>query len=376
MTSPRHRLAVAVGAIASMLAISTSPALAVTTAATAGSSPQRAIEVQLQSVENGGNTRTYIASVLDDQGSAIANVDLDLGGLSADPDLRIPTIQMTASDPPTAYQANVTIPADGDWVIVVRVHTPTQLVQLFTDHIEGTGTAAAHHGGALDASRRAVLAADPTFFQRYNPAVGNGSLPAATAEAATTPVLVSTSHHDGRGTDEVGSLGLDAVGVVAMLVHSIGALAWMIAILGLVVANRVGPGLGRNELFDLIARRYRLLAGGGLLVVAVTGAINVQKSSAGLTHPSELVQTNIGMAYLALFGFKMALYGASLMTTYRIDRILQEPSRLSCTPTGSIMTMVGVNRAKAFRLAETNALLGGAILVSVALLGQLHHVLH
>ncbi len=368
----RHRSLWSTGAL--VLATTASLTFGHGSAANAAETPaHRAVQVELQSIDYGGDKRTYIAAVFDETHHEIANADLDLGGLSADPDLRVPTVAMKRTGNDQTYRALVSIPADGDWVIVIRVHAPTQLVQLFTDHIEGTGTAASHHGSALDPSRRAVLAADPTFFQRYNPSVGTGTL---TNTGQTTPA--QSLHHDGSSVTEASSTSLDPVGIVAMTAHSAGALAWMIAILGLVIANRVGPGLGRNELFDLISARYRLLAGGGLLVLAITGMINVQKNTPGLTNPRALMQTNLGTAYVALFGFKMVLFVASLITTHRIDRLLtyDTPSSISVVVNGSITTARSENKVKAFRLAETNALLGGAILLSVALLGQIHHVLH
>lgn len=335
----------------------------------------RAVQVQLQSIETSRNTRTYIASVLDETTQPLLNADLDIGGLSADPDVRVPTVPMKLSPKDQTYRAQVTIPADGDWVMVIRVHAPTQLVQLFTDHIEGTGTEASHHGDALDPSRRAVLAADPTFFQRYNPSVGTGSLSKTSAISADSSL---SSHHNETTLVDPSPVSLDPVGLVAMVAHSAGALAWMIAILGLVIANRVGPGLGRNEIFDLISTRYRLLAGGGLLVLAITGTINIQRSSAGLTNPRALLQTNLGTAYVAIFGFKMVLYVASLITTQRIDRLLRHDETVSTSVVmnGAVTTITSQRKAKVFRLAETNVLLGGAILLSVAMLSQIHHLLH
>ncbi len=332
-------------------------------------------KVQLHSIEVRGATRTYVATVLDHQGRFVPGVDLDLGALGADPDLRVATTPMAYSTADESYRATVTFPQNGDWVIVVRVHAPSQLVELFTEAITTAPATGDTHSSA-GFSRAAVLRSDPTFFDRYNPTKGMGADNHAEQPASIAP---TDSLHSEITTP---SARFDPVALVAMLAHSAGAVAWLIAVVGLVVANRVGPGAARNQLIRFIASRYRLLAGGGLLVVVTTGLMNVDKNSIGIMHPRAAINTNLGIAYLALFGFKMALVVASIVTTYRIDQLLvQEPNGLDESrrkwPVGASASgtmLVAYDRV--LRLAERNALLGGAILASVAGLSQIHHTFH
>ena len=328
-------------------------------------SPQRAQSVSLESIEGQGGRRTYIASVFDSEGQLIGNADLDLGALGSDPDLRVPTVAMPMSAD-KSYRVNVVIPANGDWVVVVRVHSPTQLVELFTDKVDDSSAADLGHS-ASSFSRAAVVKADPTFFERYSLSQGStvGDLHTAGVESASTLHVGETSR------------ALDPTGVISMLAHSAGAIAWLLAVLGLVVANRVGPGVARNELLNFVAVRYRLLAGGGLLVLLVTGLINIDRSSNGLLHPRTLLDSNLGTLYLAVFCFKLVLFAASLVTTRRIDRIVNSSDGGFTVATNRTAGSVDVAKHTILlRLAETNLMLGASILVAITLLGQLHQALH
>jgi hypothetical protein len=152
-------------------AVAAGPASAATqpATATAPTAPVKVTGVKLTTGTGSGSTRTYEATVFDSTGAPVANADLDLGGLGADPDLRVPTTPMKATATPGTYAATVTYPADGDWVLVVRVHRPSQDVELFSENIVGAGAAPSHHDLSASPSRRAVIAADPTFYQRYDP---------------------------------------------------------------------------------------------------------------------------------------------------------------------------------------------------------------
>jgi hypothetical protein len=333
---------------------------------------QKVMTVRLTKGDGVGAQRTYEAEVLDGTGNLIPNATLDIGGLADNPDLRVPTIAMKATvADPNHYRATVTFPADGDWVLVVRVHKPTQAVELFTEAITGTGqTGNAGHANPSP-SRRAVINADPTFFDRYSPGGVKTGLEAGTSVA-----------HSGAAvdqTDEAFSIGTPIIA----LVHSFGALAWIVAVLGLVLANRIGSGAARTEITKFIARRYRLLAGGGLVAVVLTGPYMVIEASAGLNHPTELLQSNLGTAYLAIFACKLVLVGGSLLTTWRIQKCLPTTEQFrkhgALASVGSManddMSAYHPTTARAFRLAEANAQIGAVILGCVVLLGQLHHVL-
>lgn len=313
---------------------------------------------------------TYEVLLADEKGVSIERADLDLGGLGADPDLRVPTTTMHAVG--SGYQVTVRFPADGDWVLVVRVHSPLSRVELFTTKVEGTGGAAGGHGSSATPSRRALLAQDPTFYDRYTPG-------GYRADAGQKP-----SSHFAADEHPSAVEALDPVGVAAMLAHSIGAAAWIFAVLGLALAGRLGHGSGRRAVVEFITARYQLLAGGGLAVVTFTGLENVQRSSSGLLHPAGLLSSRLGSAYLAVFVFKMLIVGASMVTTWRIGRLLLPASRhqaqqVRLASVGAMVNddpPVGVGAGQLFRLAEMNAIFAGAIVIAVSILSQLHHVLH
>ncbi len=324
--------------------------------------------VRLREVQSQGATHTYEVLLDDEKGTSIPDADLDLGGLGADPDLRVPTTPLRSDG--MGYQATVRFPADGDWVLVVRVHSPVNRVDLFTTKIDGTGAVAGAHGSSASPSRRAMLAQDPTFFDRYTPA-------GYRADTGTAPTSHLASEQHVAAVER-----LDPVGLGSMLAHSLGAAAWIFAVLGLALAGRLGHGSGRRAVVEFISARYRLLAGGGLAVATFSGLENVQRSSAGLLHPSQLLASRLGSAYLAVFVFKMLIVMASMVTTWRIAGLLS-PSPVRRTREvrlASVGAMVNddppVGGGELFRLAEINAVFAGAIIVAVTVLSQLHHVLH
>jgi hypothetical protein len=336
----------------------------------------KVMTVRLTKGDGSGAKRTYRAEVLDGLGQPIKNATLDIGGLADDPDLRIPTTKMAAvTATPERYTASLTFPSDGNWVLVVRVHTPSQAVELFTETVTGTGQIRGSSHDNPSPSRRAVLNADPTFFDRYSPA-------GSTSGAASTDTA-----HDFVSTGVSGLHESDSFDVqtpIIALLHSIGSLAWIFAVLGLVLANRIGSGAARTEITSFIARRYRLLAGGGLAAVTITGPYMVARASAGLGRPTELLHSSLGTAYLAIFAFKLVLVAGSFVTTWRIQQALPTTEQFAkhqkLASVGSManddMSAYHPTTARAFRLAEANAQIGAMILGCVVLLGQLHHVLH
>ena len=63
-------------------------------------------------------------------------------------------------------------------------------------------------------------------------------------------------------------------------------------------------------------------------------------ASAGLRHPSQLLNTRLGTAYVAVFALKMVLVLGSLITTWRLGRLLPTPARLLATPRVSVSSKV------------------------------------
>lgn len=362
-----------------------------------GPSSPRVKRVALTVGSGTGAARSYTATVLDAENKPIPGATLDIGGLGANPDVRVKTTKMVARpDNPTAYTATIEYPSDGDFVLVVRVHTPSSAVELFTERIDGVGAGPDH--GDLTPSRAAVLKADPTFYKRYDPMVANSG----GAGGAALSNNVAGSGTDGHGTSAhahpsqnvfVGSNG-DGIGttsthafdpnkVLTNILHSAGAAAWILAVLGLVFANRLGPGVARSALTELVSRNYALLAGLGLLTVTLTGASKTFTSSAGLTNPIGLLQSSVGTAYLAVFAFKICLALGSIALSWKIGQLLPTGHQIRAQRT---LLSVGAHAntdlsafgqsIRAYRLAETNAMLGGLIVVCVAVLEQLHFALH
>ncbi len=331
----------------------------------------------LREVAGGGGERTYEADLRID-GVPVTGADLDIGGLGDDPDLRVPTQKMAPSG--SAYRATLRFSSGGDWVLVVRAHAPVQIVELFTVKVDGIPLAD-HAAAAASPSRRALQRLDP----------------AAPSHAESTEAASEHGAVVAAGLPR--TFDLEASLIRAL--HSLGAVAWLVSVLGLVLANRLGPGWGRDQLTSFIGQRYTMLAGLGLGVVVFTGLINMQRSSAGLLHPTELLRSGLGTAYLCVFAAKMVAVGASLLTSARIGRILAHrglesrgstkvgtPSAFAVTafPAGAMPgtatpsvappTMTPSSQAQLFRLAETNVAIGAFILVAVAILGQLHQLLH
>ena len=329
--------------------------------------------VHLTPVDIAGNKHTYEAEVFDAGGTALVGATLDIGGLGDDPDLRAVTTPMIATAANrTQYRATLAFPADGDWMLVVRVHTPSEKVELITTRITGAGARPSHHDLSANPSRRAVLRDDPTFFARYDPA---NTTTSGGATVADNPV--SHAHLDTIGAVSVRDT-LDPGVLAFSLLHGLGAIAWIVSVGGLVLANRVGPGDGRNHLYGFIADRYLLLAGGGLLTVVLSGLQLAQHASAGLTDPRALLRSGIGTAYLAVFAFKMALAAASIATSLRIGRMLpSQVQRLRSARLASVGAMADDGPPPhVLTLAEANAVFAVLIVVSVTALNQLHHVLH
>ena len=120
-----------------------------------------------------GGTRVYEARVVDGAGRALANASLDISALTSNPDDRVPTtIMKPLPDDPTRYQATVTFPVSGDWVLTVRVHKPIDFVHLGYERVSDTAVPAPSH--ALTPSRVGLANIAPDFGLRYDPVIGIG----------------------------------------------------------------------------------------------------------------------------------------------------------------------------------------------------------
>jgi hypothetical protein len=344
-------------------------------ATTIASVSQTVTGVRLAPVTSTGSKHTYEVLLSDRSGIPVDGAELDLGALQADPDIRVPTTPMTPAGTPGAYRVTVAFPANGDWMLVVRVHAPSKAVELFTETITGAGAVPSHAETANSPSRRALRAADPTFNARYNPSsVG-------TTDTHEIPTVASSMFGAGKIHNE-SSHGFDLSTTIIVLTHSAAAAAWVLAVLGLVFANRLKATNAQNTVLQYIAHRYTRLAGGGLAVVAVTGVMVSLKASAGLAHPTQLATTNLGIGYLAVFGLKMVLVAGGIITSWRIGTLMPTTRQFSLrNRLASAGAMANEdpdsipNVRTIFRLAETNLVLAVAIIGCVGVLGQLHHAM-
>ena len=366
-----RRLLGVMGAAAAVVVLST-------TAARAAEAPVTVTGVRLETSHDAAGNYTYTATVVDANGTAVQGASLDIGGLAADPDIRLPTTDMTVTKDPKQYSATVRFPAKGDWMLVVRVHEPTQLVDVFTERIDAAPIAGSHHDLASNPAKRAVLANDPTFYDRYDPynpvpGMSTGSL--GSTEAGTDP-----GHAHGAGVvagEATVAHGFDFSVTALVVLHSAAAVAWLLSVGILALANRFGPGSGRNEAIHFVSQRYRLLAGGGMLAAVLTGVVMAQKASAGVLHPTRLLASPLGTAYLAVFAVKMLLVAVSFVTTLRLGRILAPRSALVRRPVLASLGAAaddGPDR-RVLVLAELNLVSAALIMACVAVLGQLHHAL-
>ena len=159
--------------------------------ATAAEAPVVVTNVRLESEQGAAGTYTYTATVFDSTGAAVRGASLDLGGLAADPDIRLTTTVMKSSSAdPTRYAATVQFPSRDDWMLVVRVHEPSQYVDVFTATITDAPEPISHHDLSANPAKRAVIAADPTFYSRYDPALANAGAPPAVTDVTDRKSVV------------------------------------------------------------------------------------------------------------------------------------------------------------------------------------------
>ena len=348
--------------------------------ARAAEAPVVVTNVRLESEQRAAGTYTYTATVFDSTGAAVRGASLDIGGLAADPDIRLTTTVMkSSSTDPTRYEATVQFPSRDDWMLVVRVHEPAQYVDVFTATITDAPEPISHHDLSANPAKRAVIAADPTFYSRYDPALVNAGAPRAITDVTVGDLTTADHAHDGTlvASSPVHGHGFDLSVTATVLLHSAAAVAWLLSVAVLALANRFGPGSARNEAVRFVSQRYRLLAGGGMLASLLTGVVMAQGASAGVLHPSRLLATATGTAYLAVFALKMLLVGVSLVTTLRLGRILAPRGLVLPRPILASLSAAADDapdhRVRA--LAELNLVTGALILGCVAVLGQLHHAL-
>jgi hypothetical protein len=334
-----------------------------------------------------GATRTYTARVLDADGRALSGANPDIGAMSDNPDYRVATRDMVPSpSDPTRYVATLTYPATGPWVLVVRVNEPTEYVHLGSETIDDAALPATS-GHADSPSRAALRAINPDFKALYNPYTGIGATGQVPTEAELAAARATDSHGAGTAvvTDHGPSAGFTnhtdglVTTIVVAVVHLGGAAAWLLGMLGLTVASWLRPSSASSALVGFVRDRYRLLAGGGLLALVVTGLMNIERATPTGFDVGALLDSTLGRWYFAVFGCKMALVASSIVLSGQIGSLLRSSER--SIPGLQLRSASAAARIdplldRALRLGQLNAYLGGAILICVVALDQLHRALH
>ena len=334
-----------------------------------------------------GQTRVYTARVLTANGDAVRGATLDISGLSDDPDVRIPTQAMKPMPTdPTRYTASMTYPVSGEWVLTIRVHQPQSFVHLVIESVSASAAPAPSHRDTP--SRAALRRLAPDFSAKYDPTTGvgaTGQWTAADAALATARATQSGGASHGGIADaaiptHVGeTVGSRITNTFVAGAHAFGALAWFVGMLGLALANRRQGTRLASELCALVQDRYTLLVGGGLLIVIMTGLINMQNATPTGWDLGALLATGTGQAYFVVLGLKLALAAMSIVVSIQIGQLLRHPlaraTSLSLRSAGAAAnTPASITRA--LRLGYLNATFGAAILVCVEILNQLHFSVH
>lgn len=390
MTTLRRSIVLGAGAALLLCsgAFGRSAATAATKPASTSQSAPPTIEgkpsVILTTADNGG-TRVYEARVIDGAGRPQANASLDISGLTGNPDDRIATTVMKplAADP-TRYQAKVTFPVSGDWVLTVRVHKPVDFVHLGYERITDSAAPAPTH--EQTPSRADLAAITPDFNARYDPVIGIGG---DGSYATVAKINAANAGGHGASTDH----GTTVLGVyhptepigtriqegLLAALHSAGALAWFGGMAGLALANRQRGSRLATELVGFVQEHYTLLVGGGLSVVVLTGMLNMQDSTPTGWNLQALLSTGIGTAYFVVLGLKLAVAAMSIALSIQIGRLLrnpvESPMALSLRSAGAA-AVVPARLDRALRLGYLNATFGATALGCVVVLHQLHLAIH
>jgi hypothetical protein len=139
-----------------------------------------------------GDTRTYFATVLDANNRPVPHAELDMSAMTGNPDVRIATEAMTSvKGSQGRHMRTIAFPASGDWVMVIRVHSPIQFVHLLNERVD-SATLPDSDAHVMSPSRQHLKDIAPDFAATYDPMTGIGSTNPQPI-AAGRP---SAAHHD------------------------------------------------------------------------------------------------------------------------------------------------------------------------------------
>jgi hypothetical protein len=139
-----------------------------------------------------GDTRTYFATVFDANNRPVPHAELDMSAMTSNPNVRIATEAMASvKGSQGRYMRTMAFPASGDWVMVIRVHSPIQFVHLVNERVD-SATLPDSDAHVMSPSRQHLKDIAPDFAATYDPITGIGS---------TNPQLItarrpSAAHHD------------------------------------------------------------------------------------------------------------------------------------------------------------------------------------
>lgn len=335
-----------------------------------------------------GSVRLYTVRVLTAKDNPVRGASLDISGLSGDPDVRIATqVMKPMPADPTRYTATLTFPVSGEWVLTVRVHKPQQFVYLGLESISAAVAPAPSHRDTP--SRAALRKMAPDFSAKYDPTTGVGSTGQWTEADAALATLRATAPNGTHGSSSISgaavpthdeqSVSSRVTNTFVAATHAFGALAWFLGMLGLALARRRQGTRLASELCALVQDHYAMLVGGGLLVVMMTGVINMQNATPTGWDLGALLDTGAGRAYFVVLAVKLALAAMSIVLSMQIGRALRRPSAratsLSLRSAGAAANPPD-SISRALRLGYLNATFGAAILVCVEILHQLHFSVH
>jgi hypothetical protein len=161
--------------------------------------------VEVTTLDN-GDTRTYVARVLDANNKLVTNASLDISAMTDNPDVRIGTEAMTpVPGVAGSFQRTLSFPAAGDWVLVIRVHDPISFVHLLTERVDSDSLPSAN-SHIETPSRQHLRELAPDFTARYDPIHGIGSTDPQPLLAAQTAATSAASHqHAGESTQATGA---------------------------------------------------------------------------------------------------------------------------------------------------------------------------
>ncbi len=177
----------------------------------------------------------------------------------------------------------------------------------------------------------------------------------------------------------------DVRNLVIRVAHGMGTVAWLGAVMLVLLALTFGSPVDRPRLLHRLWAMFPWAAGGGLLLVTASGILNAVYNTPtrppGLLAPGTTANLPLGRVYLATFFVKMGLVAAVLVVTAGLWSALRGASRV---PIDAASDGTGAMTARSpellerrvRRLAALDLSLGLLVLLVVILMGYFHVITH